>query len=80
MLCKITKSLLFQNFGGETSSAGDVLAVCGVLSAPSKKQGCDGSLARYLNLIVSNLFSLVFSGLGDFWGEKSSSGVWGEAP
>ena len=40
LLCKETKTLLFQNFGRETSGAGDVRAVCGVLSAPSKKQGC----------------------------------------
>ena len=39
-----------------------------------------GSLVRYLCLIVYTLSSSFFSGLVDFWGEKSSSGVWGEAP
>ncbi len=55
---------------------------CGaVLSAPSKKnKAAVGSLVRYLCLIVYTLSSSVFSGLGDFWGEKSSCGVWGEAP
>ena len=46
----------------------------------TKSKAADGSLVRYLCLIVYTLSSSVFSGLGDFWGEKSSSGVWGEAP
>ncbi len=46
----------------------------------TKSEAADGSLVRYLCLIVYTLSSSFFSGLGDFWGEKSSSGVWGEAP
>ena len=53
---------------------------CRTVCAKRKNKAADGSLVRYLHLMIPNLFSPVFSGLGDFFPKKSSSGVWGGAP
>ena len=94
MLCKKAKRLQLQSFGGvcaagadgqrmrderQTSGAAGRLR-CRTVCAEQKNKAADGSLVSYLYLVLYTLSSPVFSGLGDFWGEKSSRGVWGEAP